>query len=95
MIESIPLFPQATGTAFEFAKIPAYGPEILQVKKDHIYGAIHALKQGIEWTSLMLSDHEYKYGRTNHRDKLIAEAMENSLAEMKQAVERLRGYPNP
>lgn len=71
-----------------------YEPEIWHVKKDDIYSAIHALSNGIDWASNFLADHEARFGRTNKRDKVLAEQLESDLAQMKATYDKLRSLPS-
>lgn len=95
MIESIPQFPQAAGTAFDYAKVPNYEPEIWQVKKDDIYSAIHVLGNAVAYAKDLLIEHDAHNGRTTKRNKDFALGLEADIKQMEQVRESLRGYPNP
>lgn len=70
-----------------------YQPEIWKVKKDTIYAAIGAVEDGLEFAKSCLEEHDLNLGRTTKKNKCWAETIENSIRDMKIALEMLKSAP--
>jgi hypothetical protein len=70
-----------------------YEPEIWTVRKDYIYAAIAAIKNGIEYAQMCLAEHDSALGRTTLKNRNWAETMERDIRQMQQALDCFQG-PN-
>jgi len=77
------------GVAIESIKLlgQSYEPEMWTVRKDYIYAAIAAIKNGIEYAQMCLAEHDSALGRTTIKNRNWAETMEKDIRQMKQALD--------
>jgi len=80
---------QVGGVAIESTRLLglSYEPEMLTVRKDYIYAAIHAIKNGIEYAQMCLNEHDTALGRTTLKNRNWAETMERDIRQMKQSLD--------
>ena len=67
-----------------------YIPELWTVKKDYIYAAIEAVRNGLEYTITELVTHDLDLGRTTKKNRMWAETMEKDIKQMEQTLEDLK-----
>lgn len=60
------------------------------VKKDYIYAAIEAVRNGLGSTITVLVTHDLDLGRTTKKNRMWAETMEKDILQMKQTLEDLQ-----
>ena len=70
--------------------LDGYIPEIWRVEKDVIYAAIPAVESGLEYARECLTTHDSALGRTTHKNKTWAEAMERDIRHMERTLAMLR-----
>lgn len=70
-----------------------YQPEMWTVRKDDIYAAHAALRDGIEYTRELLANHDRDLGRDHRSNRIAAEHMEKAIAGMQCALIGLRAAP--
>lgn len=78
-----------------FPKFQEYQPEMITVEK---FFLLHDLKfsieAGLEYAQECLTRHDQELGRTTKKNKSWAETIEKDVAQMKQALERIKKYEN-
>lgn len=85
---------QQTGLAgVASSGLQEYQPEMWTVRKDDIYAAHAALRDGIEYTRELLAIHDRDLGRDHRSNRIAAEHMEKAIAGMQCALIGLRAAP--